>query len=184
LTGGHAVPDEPVRIVRSDPAWPARFEEERRLLEEALAPWLVAGVHHIGSTAVPGLAAKPTIDIMAGVESLEGSLAAREPLAALGYEWSPYKPEEFHWFCKPSRAHRTHHLMLVSRDAPGFAGRLAFRDALRSDPALRAEYEAVKRRLAGELGHDRHAYTREKSAYVERRTAEAVARLAAAGGRS
>ena len=168
--------DEPVRIVPYDPAWPERFEDERRVLEEALAPWIVAGVHHIGSTAVPGLAAKPIVDVMVGVESLEASLPARPAAEAVGYVWAPYRPEEFHWFCKPSPAHRTHHLILVPRDHPTFAARLAFRDALRDDPALAAEYEALKRRLAEAHVHDREAYTDGKADFVVRMTRAALAK--------
>ena len=66
-------PEAPVEIVFYDPAWPIRFEEEAEVLQLALAPWLVATLEHIGSTAIPGLAAKPVIDIMAGVQALRGS---------------------------------------------------------------------------------------------------------------
>jgi GrpB-like predicted nucleotidyltransferase (UPF0157 family) len=69
--------DAPVDIVPYDTEWPARFEAERRLLVEAIGPWIVDGsIEHVGSTAIAGLAAKPVIDIMAGVESLEASRAA------------------------------------------------------------------------------------------------------------
>ena len=93
-----------------------RFEAEKRLLEEVLAPWIVGGVHHIGSTAVPGLAAKPIVDVMVGVEGLEQSLPARPAAEAVGYVWAPYRPDVFHWFCKPSPEQRTHHLILVPVD--------------------------------------------------------------------
>ena len=167
---------EPVRIVPYDPAWPERFEAEKRLLEEVLAPWIVGGVHHIGSTAVPGLAAKPIVDVMVGVEGLEESLPARPAAESVGYRWAPYRPEVFHWFCKPSPARRTHHLILVPVDHPTFAARLAFRDALREDASLAAEYEALKRELAGRHRFDREAYTNAKSDFVVRMTRAALAR--------
>jgi GrpB-like predicted nucleotidyltransferase (UPF0157 family) len=167
---------EPVRIVQYDPAWPARFEAEKRLLEEVLAPWIVGGVHHIGSTAVPGLAAKPIVDVMVGVEGLEQSLPARPVAEAVGYVWAPYRPDVFHWFCKPAPERRTHHLILVPFDHPTFAARLAFRDALREDPSLAAEYEALKRELAGRHEYDREAYTDAKSDFVVRMTRAALAR--------
>ncbi|HSC91722.1 MAG TPA: GrpB family protein [Gaiellaceae bacterium] len=151
-----------------DPSWPERFDEERRLLEDALAPWLVRGVHHVGSTAVPGLAAKPVVDVLAGVESLEASRPAIEALAPLEYVYAAYRTEYMHWFCKPSPARRTHHLHLIPHDHPQFAARLRFRDALRADPVLAAEYEALKRRLAAEHRDDREAYTDAKAAFVER----------------
>ncbi len=84
-----------------DPDWPRRFETERARLEEVLAPWLVAGVHHIGSTAVPGLTAKPVIDMMAGIRDLNEARAAFEPLQALGYEYREHRPEA-HLFWTPT----------------------------------------------------------------------------------
>jgi GrpB-like predicted nucleotidyltransferase (UPF0157 family) len=167
---------EPIRIVPYDPAWPARFEAEKRLLEEVLAEWIVGGVHHIGSTAVPGLAAKPIVDVMVGVEGLEQSLPARPAAEAVGYVWAPYRPDTFHWFCKPSPERRTHHLILVPFDHPTFAARLAFRDALREDASLASEYEALKRELAGRHEYDREAYTDAKSDFVVRMTRAALAR--------
>ena len=88
-------------VVPYDPDWPRRFEEERVLLERALAPWLEGGIHHIGSTAIPGIAAKPDIDMMAGVRDLEEARAAFEPLFALGYEGTPHRPRTHH-FSKPA----------------------------------------------------------------------------------
>jgi len=70
-----------VGVVPYDPDWPRQFEEERALLKGVLAPWLQAGVHHVGSTAVPRLSAKPTIDMIAGVRDLEEARAALEPPA-------------------------------------------------------------------------------------------------------
>jgi GrpB-like predicted nucleotidyltransferase (UPF0157 family) len=66
---------EPVRIVPYDPVWPERFEQERSALAAAIGDWAIGGIHHVGSTAVPGLEAKPVIDILVGVMSLEGSRA-------------------------------------------------------------------------------------------------------------
>jgi GrpB-like predicted nucleotidyltransferase (UPF0157 family) len=75
----------PVIIEPCDSAWPKRFESERLLLAPVLAPWLVGPIEHVGSTAVPGLAAKPIIDIMAAVQDLPSSLAAIEALKPLRY---------------------------------------------------------------------------------------------------
>ena len=74
------MPAATLLVVPYDPAWPERFEAERELLERILAPWLEGGVHHIGSTAVPGLAAKPILDMLAGVHDLEAARAASTPL--------------------------------------------------------------------------------------------------------
>jgi GrpB-like predicted nucleotidyltransferase (UPF0157 family) len=157
--------DEPIRVVEYDDAWPARFEAERGFLAEALAPWLDGGIHHIGSTAVPGLAAKPTVDVMAGVRDLEQARAAIDVLARLDYRYAPYR-DWMHWFCKPSPARREFHLHLVEPAHPQFAARLAFRDRLRADPELAAAYAELKLRLAAEHRGDREAYTDAKAAFV------------------
>jgi GrpB-like predicted nucleotidyltransferase (UPF0157 family) len=88
-------------------------------LEAAIGDWIVGGIHHVGSTAVPGLEAKPIIDILIGVEDLESSRACFHHLSALHYHYAPYRAAEMHWFCKPEPAHRTHHLHLVRPARPG-----------------------------------------------------------------
>src|SRR5207302_1582593 len=105
--------DAPVQIVRYHALWPARFETERERLVVAIGDWIVGGVHHVGSTSVPGLDAKPIIDILVGVESLEASRPCFDRLAALSYCYAPYLAAEMHWFCKPDAMRRTHHLHLV-----------------------------------------------------------------------
>src|SRR5213594_3261033 len=94
--------EAPVEIVPYDASWPRLFEEERNNLREVIAPWLVGPIEHIGSTAIPGLAAKPVIDIMAVVESLDASRPALDALTALDYCYAPYRADSEHWFCKPS----------------------------------------------------------------------------------
>src|SRR5437762_9056893 len=85
--------EAPVEIVSYDPSWPLRFEEEKQALGRALATWIVGSIEHIGSTAIPGLAAKPVIDIMAGVQTLEASRPAIDAAARLGYCYFPYRPD-------------------------------------------------------------------------------------------
>jgi GrpB-like predicted nucleotidyltransferase (UPF0157 family) len=106
-----------VRIVAYDPSWTTRFAEERAALDAVLAPWLAGPIEHIGSTAVPGLVAKPVIDIMAAVDTLDASRAALPALAPLHYVYFPYRADIMHWLCKPSDAVRTHHLHLVPFDS-------------------------------------------------------------------
>jgi GrpB-like predicted nucleotidyltransferase (UPF0157 family) len=156
----------PVHIEPYDPAWPAQFELERHLLLGVLAEWLVGPIEHIGSTSVLGLAAKPVIDIMAGVGSLQSSLPAIPLLARHGYCYSSYKTDVMHWFCKPSPEIRTHHLHLVPFESELWHERLAFRDALRSQPDLAREYERLKRELAEKHRQDREAYTEAKSPFI------------------
>lgn len=110
--------EAPIELAAYDPSWPERFEAERVSLEATLRRWLVGAIEHIGSTAVPMLVAKPVIDIMAPVETLDASRPAIETLTRAGYVYSPYRVEVMHWFCKPSFAHRTHHLHLVPLGSP------------------------------------------------------------------
>ena len=91
----------PVILEEYDQSWPTRFEEERNLLMGVAAEWCYGGIEHIGSTAVPGMVAKPVIDIMFGVKSLEESKPAIEVVKENGYEYWPYNAEIMHWFCKP-----------------------------------------------------------------------------------
>jgi GrpB-like predicted nucleotidyltransferase (UPF0157 family) len=157
-----------VEIVEYDPAWPAAYAAER----ERLAPLLPAGVqlHHFGSTAVPGLAAKPVIDMIALVDDLD------MPIAALvqrgGYQYPPaFNATLIHrrFLCYPTAAHRTHHLHLVD-DPRELKRRLHFRDCLRDDPIIAGEYVTLKRALAERYQDDRDAYTEAKSKFVKRHT--------------
>jgi GrpB-like predicted nucleotidyltransferase (UPF0157 family) len=160
--------DEPIRIAPYDHEWPVQFKRERDLLRGAIGIWVAGEIHHVGSTAVPGLDAKPIIDLLAGVEDLATSRACFEPLAELEYIYAPYLPEEMHWFCKPDPGRRTHHLHLVPRDSPRYRDELAFRDHLRSRPAKAREYAELKHLLAARFEHDREGYTSAKADFVER----------------
>jgi GrpB-like predicted nucleotidyltransferase (UPF0157 family) len=157
---------EPVRLVAYDPAWPAAFEAERAAIEEAIGALVTGGIHHVGSTAVPGLAAKPIIDILVGVESLEASRAGFEALARLEYVYAPYLSEEMHWFCKPRPGRRTHHLHMAPTGGRRYAEELAFRDLLRADPDTATAYAALKSELAERYVDDREAYTEAKSEFI------------------
>jgi GrpB-like predicted nucleotidyltransferase (UPF0157 family) len=167
--------EAPIELVPYDVTWPARFEEECAQLRRVLTPWLAGPIEHVGSTAIPGLAAKPVIDIMAGVESLEGSKPAIAAAIGLGYCYFPYQAELKHWFCKPSPAYRTHHLHLVPIASPQWIRPIAFRDYLRAHADVTAEYEAIKRRLANEFRLDREAYTQAKGPFIEAVTDRALA---------
>jgi GrpB-like predicted nucleotidyltransferase (UPF0157 family) len=135
-----------VVVVPYDPSWSELFAAERAELEVALEPWLHGGIHHVGSTAVRGLAAKPIIDMIAGVRDLEEARGAFEPLAQLGYEYFPHRPDA-HAFRK--QGYGVH---LTEPGSPIWNERLAFRDALRADSKLAGEYEAWKKRHAAPEG--------------------------------
>jgi GrpB-like predicted nucleotidyltransferase (UPF0157 family) len=144
------------------------FEAERELLDRVLRPWLVGSVEHIGSTSVVGLSAKPVIDIMFGVESLVGSEPAKLVLREHSYLYADYRPDVMHWFCRPSFEFRSHHLHLVPYRSRLWNERIAFRDVLRADPGVAAEYDALKRKLAQRFEHDREAYTEAKWPFIAR----------------
>jgi GrpB-like predicted nucleotidyltransferase (UPF0157 family) len=159
---------EPPVIIRPyDPTWPAKFEIEKRVLTAVLAPWLLGPIEHIGSTAVPGLSAKPVIDIMGPVRDLPSSKPAIEALRPLSYCYFAYKPDRMHWFCKPSPLNRTHHLHLVPFESQVWREQLAFRDCLRSDAATREAYTQFKLKLAAQFRNDREAYTEAKTEFIQ-----------------
>jgi len=148
-------------------AWPETFRQEATLLRAALAPWLSQGIEHIGSTAVPGLAAKPILDMLAGITDLNAAREAIPVLAELGYRHADHRPHEALWFYKqPGEEYelRTHQLHLTRADSNLWLERLAFRDALREDPRLRDQYEFLKQVLSRET--DLVAYTRGKRDFV------------------
>jgi GrpB-like predicted nucleotidyltransferase (UPF0157 family) len=157
-----------VLIEPYNPHWTLKFQTEREQLAEILAPWLSGPIEHVGSTAVPGLAAKPVIDIMAGVQSLEYSRAAIPVLERSGYCYTPYREDVMHWLCKPGPEIRTHHLHLVPYGSPLWKERLAFRDQLRADGNLADEYARLKRDLAKLHTDDREAYTAAKTPFVNK----------------
>ncbi len=164
-----------INVVAYDPEWPRRFEAERERLAGVLAPWLSGGFQHIGSTAVPGLSAKPIIDMMAGVRDLTEAQDAVAVLAAHGYGHAFHRPRAL-WFFTPDIAQRelcTHGLHLTEPGSDLWQERLAFRDALRADPVLRDEYQALKLRLATAHGDDLAGYTANKRDFVARVLADA-----------
>lgn len=153
-----------VEVVAYDPAWPERFAAERRALVNVLAE-RVGTIEHVGSTAVPGLAAKPTIDLMVGVETLDVGPAVVEPLKGLGYNYLgefglPWR----HFFRKGLPP--THHVHWVRRGADFWTKQIVFRDYLRAHPAVCAQYERLKRGLVAKFADNRAAYTAAKTDFI------------------
>jgi GrpB-like predicted nucleotidyltransferase (UPF0157 family) len=155
--------DMPVEVVAYDPSWPASFEAERRRVAHLLDG---AEIHHIGSTAVPGLAAKPIVDMIAVVQSYEA------PVARLVKEAGYRYPEAFNatllnrrFLIYPTPARRTHHMHLLE-DPSELERYLLFRDRLRADAALARDYVALKRSLAERYSDDRESYTQAKSGFI------------------
>jgi len=159
---------EPVRLVPYNPSWPQLFNEEESRLE-VICPGEFLGIEHIGSTAVPTLLAKPVIDLMAGVRSLVQADAILPVLCANGYTTSA----EFNatlgdhrWLMRHAEGYRTHHLHLLIFEGSEWRRRLMFRDALRTSPKIRSQYEALKLGLAKSVGLDRETYTAMKTEFV------------------
>ncbi|RAS61716.1 GrpB-like predicted nucleotidyltransferase (UPF0157 family) [Lentzea atacamensis] len=170
--GAPAWAHERAEVRPHDPRWIARAEAECARLAGLLAPWLVDGVEHIGSTAVPGLAAKPIVDLMASVSDLDIVVAqASGRLVADGWSYVAPELDRRPWrrfFVKPdaSGQRREAHLHLIEAGHARWTDQIRFRDALRNDARLVQAYEDLKRRLAQHSGHDREAYTAGKAAFV------------------
>lgn len=160
--------NEEVSLHDYDASWPDKFVAERdRLL--ALFPVNIIDIEHIGSTAVPGLLAKPVIDILAGVESMTVARALTEPLLEAGYSTSAEfnaKLTDRQWFMRWADGRRTHHLHVVVHLGKEWTDRLRFRDALRASPMLAARYAALKAGLLLKHANDREAYTSGKSGFI------------------
>src|SRR5574341_1081979 len=159
-----------IAVVKYNPRWLRLFEEERALLL-ATADDVLTAVEHIGSTAVPRLAAKPIIDVMAGIRRLNDAVGCVHALEGIGYEYVPqyevYIPER-RYFRKPrtGRGPRTHHLHVVEMTSEFWRRHLLFRDYLRAHPEVAREYEDLKRRLAVEYGEDGWGYTEAKTVFI------------------
>jgi GrpB-like predicted nucleotidyltransferase (UPF0157 family) len=164
------VADQLVHLAEYDLTWPNLFAEQQTRAAAILAPWLAAPIEHIGSTSVPGLPAKPVIDMLAPVRSLTSAQDAVVPLAEDGWLFWPDDPCRHYrlWFLRPLPEARTHHLHLIEHDDPHARALIAFRDALRAEPGLRSDYADLKERLAREHRQDRNAYTNAKSGFVAR----------------
>jgi GrpB-like predicted nucleotidyltransferase (UPF0157 family) len=136
-----------------------------------LVQWLVGAVEHIGSTSIPGLAAKSIIDMVAPVRSLSAAAAAIEVVTALGYRNGVHHPEQAHYFFKPETDtwwERTRQVHLTEPASPLWRRRLAFRDAVRCRADYRSRYEQLKRDLAHAHGTDLMAYASNKDDFVNK----------------
>ncbi|MET7999062.1 GrpB family protein [Amycolatopsis sp. NPDC005232] len=174
MSGPPAWAFEKPHVAAPDPSWTARGVTLCARLAEVLRPWLVDGVEHVGSTSVPGLAAKPVVDVMASVRDVDVVVAsAGAVLAAGGWVYVPPSLDVAspwrRFFVLPDATgeRRAAHLHVLPADHPRWHAQLTFRDALRADPALAAEYGLLKRRLTTETT-DREAYTAGKTAFVTR----------------
>jgi GrpB-like predicted nucleotidyltransferase (UPF0157 family) len=159
-----------VLVTPYDPRWPIEFERERARLAAALGPAALR-IDHNGSTAVPGLAAKPVIDIQVSVARLQPMDAYSPALAGLGYIHVPHDDDAFcPFFHRPASWPHTHHVHVVQAGGDEERRTLAFRDYLRAHPEAAREYAALKAQLAEAFSGDdftsREAYAAAKSDFV------------------
>lgn len=171
---------EDVALGPYDPRWPQWFAAEAAHLRACLPAGLLGRIEHFGSTAVPGLVAKPIVDMLIEVTDAEAVRRVAPPiLEAQGYDyfWRPAMfegPPFYSFFIRRNAAGvRTHHLHMVPADFEHWQ-RLRFRDYLIDHPAVAAEYAALKTRLAADHPRDRIAYTHGKTEFVVRVTADAL----------
>ena len=158
-----------VVIVAYDPRWPSKYEEEKDRILGAIGDVAVA-IEHIGSTAVPGLGAKPIIDIMVAVSRLADAERCIEPLQEIGYEYVPEYNDvipERRYFHKGPPGAATYHLHMVELTSGFWKGHLLFRDFLRTHPEQARQYYQLKKELAAKFGADRDGYTEAKTSYIE-----------------
>jgi GrpB-like predicted nucleotidyltransferase (UPF0157 family) len=159
-----------IRIEDYNPDWPGLFNSEEEVLTSVCEGQIIK-IEHIGSTSIPALPAKPTIDIMAGVESLEIANLLIPTICSLGYEYiSIYEEEmpERRYFVKKSEFTDLIHIHMVVVDSDFWRRHLAFRNYLRSHPESCIEYGKLKQELATEHGFDRSGYTDAKSEFIMR----------------
>ncbi len=164
---------ERIELVEPDPSWSARGMALAAELDAVLSPWLVAAVEHVGSTAVPGLPAKPVLDLMAAVPDPDALV--RDGLACLGAAGWVLVPPELdarpwrRFFVRPDGrgVRRLAHLHVIRPDGRHWAQVLAFRDLLRADQQLARQYATLKTALAREHADDRERYTEAKREFIE-----------------
>ncbi|MBI9074995.1 MAG: GrpB family protein [Desulfatibacillum sp.] len=170
---------EKIAMVPYNPSWLELFRQEAEFLQIRFPSPLIRRIEHFGSTAVPGITAKPIVDMLVEISSAEEAGREIVPvLEALGYDyfWRPEldKSPMYHWFIKrESNGERTHHIHMVEADS-NLWDRLYFRDYLKEFPREAAAYGALKERLALEHPHDRSAYTHAKTGFIVAVTQKAL----------
>lgn len=165
-------PHDTIEVVAHDPEWPRRFEAEARRIKKGLGE-LALEVHHIGSTAVPGMAAKPVIDIMVAVGSMDPLEEYVTALAQLGYNHVLIDEGQERYFFYSGMPH-AHHLHLVRRGSWTYWRHILFRDFLIDHPSAQEEYEALEYVLAARFRENRRSYVDGKTAFIEMVVARAV----------
>lgn len=169
---------EEISIEPYNPVWPPMFQNEKEHLLTCLPNNLIRRIEHFGSTAVPNLAAKPIIDMLVEVTSLQETREKIVPiLESQGYDyfwrptWGDNIPPFYAWFIKRNtNGIRTHHIHMVENDFVEHWDRLLFRDFLIKHPETAKKYESLKLRFTNEFQYDRVTYTKSKTEFIQRIT--------------
>jgi len=157
----------PVVIAPYDPEWPRVYEVERKLIHGAVGG-IIRSIEHIGSTSVPGLWAKPIIDIIAGVEGPVDAEGCKELLQHIGYDDASSGDNPDWYYCLGKGPHSPgFHLHLVREGSPHHLKHVLFRDWLRTNPADAEAYRDLKIALSEKYRNDRVAYTDNKTEYID-----------------
>ena len=173
-----------VYIVDYDPSWPQKYEEEAEKLRAVLGD-NCAALYHIGSTSVEGLAAKPIIDILGAVKSLEEADKQRAAFEALGYEYLGEFGIAGRRYLRKGGDERTHQVHLFQEDdRENLSRHLAFRDYLRAHEDVKREYAALKKQLAAKFPYDIESYCDGKDAFVKETERAALREYGVQNGRS
>ncbi|WP_416839938.1 GrpB family protein [Haloferax sp. DFSO52] len=156
-----------VELVAHNPAWHDAYEREIERLRSRL-DITVLGFEHVGSTAIPGIAAKPIVDMLLLVSDLDERDGLAAELEDVGYEERPNDDvPDRRFFARGPPSRRTHYLSVTEHGSDCHREQVTFRDALRADPELAAEYDRLKQSLAEAHPDERSAYTDAKSSFVE-----------------
>jgi GrpB-like predicted nucleotidyltransferase (UPF0157 family) len=157
------------RVVEYNPEWPRLYAVEKARILAAIGPW-VSGIEHVGSAAIPGLAAKPILDILVGLRNLADAFPCIPRMEGLGYEYVPEYEKELpmrRYFRKGPPENRTHHVHMVENGSDFWVAHLRFRDFLRDHPEDARRYEALKRDLVARFENERDAYTASKAEFIK-----------------
>lgn len=157
-----------VKLANAHDKWARLFDKEKQLLLDTFGDRII-DIEHVGSTAIPGVPAKPLIDMNVAISSLddgyiEGFVA---PLEKLGYHYMHKFPER-HFFAKGPEVKRTHHLTLVELNSNQWNNSMMFRDYMRRNKQACEEYTTLKEKLANQYAEDRASYTKEKEDFIQK----------------
>ena len=164
-----------IRIVPSTDVWPGLFEEEKGKLEHVIGRHVIS-IEHVGSTSVPGLSAKPILDIAIAVEDFDEARVTIDPIVELCYVYrGEYGIPRRHFFVNGEP--RTHHIHMNEITSPDWGNLVLFRDYLRTHPEASAEYQALKQSLITLPGMDRTGYQDGKASFIQQTIERARAEM-------